>query len=110
MVVDGSGGIGGKRDRKRGSKGRERGRQGRRVLETVAAVLPDQFRWTADTNCFSGLNRAVLSLPVPSLLDASRVSLAPVAASAASLLAREDQFSAAVRLAVSLVSPLFASS
>lgn len=35
--------------------------QGRRVLETVAAVLPDQFRWTADTNCFSGLNRAVLS-------------------------------------------------
>ena len=32
-----------------------------RVLETVAAVLPDQFRWTADTNCFSGLDRAVLS-------------------------------------------------
>lgn len=35
-----------------------------RVLETVAAVLPDQFRWTADTNCFSGLNRAALS-PTP---------------------------------------------
>lgn len=102
MVADGSGGI--------GSKGRERGRQGRRVLETVAAVLPDQFRWTADTNCFSGLNRAVLSLLVPSLLDASNVSLAPVAAFAAFSLAREDQFSAAVRLVVSLVSPLFASS
>ena len=34
------------------------------MLETVAAVLPDQFRWTADTNCFSGLNRAVLP-PTP---------------------------------------------
>ena len=42
-----------------------------RVLETVAAVLPDQFRWTADTNCFSGLDRAVLSPSPPLSLSLS---------------------------------------
>lgn len=69
--------------------------QGRRVLETVAAVLPDQFRWTAGTNCFSGLNRAVLSLPVPSLVAhlartcRSIRGVSPV---------RMDQFAIVVRL------------
>ena len=69
--------------------------QGRRVLETVAAVLPDQFRWTADTNCFSGLNRAVLSfarsfsLRLLSHLCHTCLSIHGIS------LSREDQFSAA---------------
>lgn len=69
--------------------------QGRRVLETVAAVLPDQFRWTADTNCFSGLNRAVLSfarsfsLRLLSHLPRTCHSIHGIS------LSREDQFSAA---------------
>lgn len=54
-------GKGGKRDQKR-RREESVGVGLGRVLETVAAVLPDQFRWTADTNCFSGLDRAVLSL------------------------------------------------
>lgn len=77
VVVDGGGGIG-ERGIEREERGRER-TQGWRVLETVAAVLPDQFRWTADTNCFSGLNRAVLSLLVPSLRLRRSVLLAPAA-------------------------------
>lgn len=66
-VTDGGDAGKGGRGIERGEERRERESVGvglERVLETVAAVLPDQFRWTADTNCFSGLNRAVLS-PTP---------------------------------------------
>lgn len=86
--------------------------QGRRVLETVAAVLPDQFRWTADTNCFSGLNRAVLSFArsfsSPPFASPSHLSQHPrrLARARGSILHRRR-----VRLAVSSLaslSPLFA--